>query len=254
MTQRFPARYVLLALFLAAAATTGSLCHARDWWTLWAVWTAVAFVFLYPTLRPNTAWMGPVVTRFRTDRREVWLTIDDGPDPEQTPQILALLARHGAKATFFVIGERAHRHPELVEAIVRAGHTVGNHTFSHPAKSWWIVQPTRVAREIDSCTVALGQHSSGLFRAPVGMANSFVFSALRRRGMELIGWSARGFDAIEADPEKVVGRIWKGIAPGAIVLLHEGYPGNPEGLALLLDRLAVEGYGCIVPEREQYVG
>ena len=208
--------------------------------------------------------MGPVAARFRTERREVWLTIDDGPDPEDTPRMLAILAQHGARATFFLIGDRARRHPELVRTILREGHIVGNHTFSHPVAMFWMAHPARVAREIDTCAASLraasGKAASAhaLFRAPVGMANPFVFAALQRRGMALVGWSARGFDAVEADSEMVVSRIWQTVRPGAIILLHEGHrwPGkeavNPRTLALLLDRLAGAGYACVVPRWDQF--
>src|SRR5882757_7713989 len=89
----------------------------------------------------NCAWFGPVVTRFATPRREVWLTIDDGPDPEDTPQLLTLLATHDAHATFFVIGERAAAHPALIRAITDAGHEVAHHTYTHPLRTFWYASP-----------------------------------------------------------------------------------------------------------------
>src|SRR5882757_3247428 len=88
--------------------------------------------------------------RFATPRREVWLTIDDGPDPEDTPQLLALLAAHGARATFFVIGEKAAAHPALIRAITAAGHDVAHHTHTHPLGTFWCATPARVARELDA--------------------------------------------------------------------------------------------------------
>src|SRR5580704_4313056 len=82
---------------------------------------------LYCLLAPSSQRLLPVRTRFATERREVLLTIDDGPDPEDTPRILALLDRFGARAAFFLIGEKAARHPELVAEILRRGHEVGHH-------------------------------------------------------------------------------------------------------------------------------
>src|SRR5690348_16641249 len=94
-------------------------------------------LLLYPTLVATCQWWGPVVTRFETPRREVWLTIDDGPDPVHTSQLLALLREFNAKATFFVIGKRAAQFPELLTAIRDAGHEVANHTATHPSASFW---------------------------------------------------------------------------------------------------------------------
>ena len=93
-------------------------------------------LLLYPTLRPNVLWLGPVITRFETNAREVWLTIDDGPG-DDTPAILELLARTQTRATFFVKGQFAQQKPDLIRAIVNAGHSIGNHSYSHPSATFW---------------------------------------------------------------------------------------------------------------------
>src|SRR5262249_18320441 len=138
----------------------------------------------------NCAWFGPVVTEFATERREVWLTIDDGPDPEDTPRLLDLLDEAGAKATFFLIGDRAQRYRSLVGNIVRRGHGLGNHTQTHPTGSFWAAGPRRAQREIQAAQSSIG-HPTSLFRAPVGMANIFVHRAARENGLTMIGWSIR---------------------------------------------------------------
>ncbi|MEO5719698.1 MAG: polysaccharide deacetylase family protein, partial [Chthoniobacterales bacterium] len=106
-------------------------------------------LILFPTLVANCQWLGPVVTRFETREREVWLTIDDGPDPIHTPRLLEILQRFDARATFFVIGERAARFPNELNAIRAAGHEIANHTFSHPSATFWCLPPRRIASEID---------------------------------------------------------------------------------------------------------
>ncbi|HEX6159088.1 MAG TPA: polysaccharide deacetylase family protein, partial [Thermoanaerobaculia bacterium] len=83
-------------------------------------------LILYPTLRPNVQWLGPVVTRFRTDAKEVWLTIDDGPTGD-TPAVLDLFQRLEVKATFFVKGTLTEEHPGLVRSMIERGHSVANH-------------------------------------------------------------------------------------------------------------------------------
>jgi peptidoglycan/xylan/chitin deacetylase (PgdA/CDA1 family) len=213
---------------------------------------------LYPTLRPRCQWLGPVITRFGTARHEVWLTIDDGPDPDDTPATLELLAQYEARATFFVTGVRAARHPQLVAMIVARGHGVANHSYTHPSGSFWCLFPRHIASEVDRCNAVLERLTGSrpvLFRAPVGMKNPFVHPILARRRMRLVGWSARGFDGVpHTTPEHVVARIEPRLSPGAIVLLHQGKrlaDGRSLGietLRLLLHRLRAHGYSTVIPD------
>ena len=217
---------------------------------------------LYGTLRANSRLFGPVATRFAPAGDEVWLTIDDGPHREDTPRILDLLDAAAARATFFVRGDRARAHPELIAKIHARGHQLGNHTFSHPQATCWCLPPRRAAQEIASCNEALCEitgESPRLFRAPVGMANPFMHREARANGLRMIGWSARGFDGVvaRAEPARVVRRIFAGLRPGAIVLLHEGRVGrngeplNVRGLQLLLEGLSQRGWRCVLPNDEQ---
>ena len=150
-------------------------------------------LLLYPTLYPHSQWWGPVIRSFATSEKEVWMTIDDGPTPEHTGEILDLLDRYEARATFFVIGDRAKKFPELVEKIRGRGHEVANHTLTHPSHTFWRASESRIFAEIDGCDEALArglQRGRSFFRAPVGHKNLLVHPVLRRRGMLLIGWTA----------------------------------------------------------------
>lgn len=210
-------------------------------------------LLLYPTLRPNVQWLGPVVTHFATDANHVWLTVDDGPT-DDTPAVLDLFERHGVKATFFVKGVLAEEKPELMQAIVARGHTVANHTHTHPAGSFWCALPGRVAAELDGCNRALARvtgSASRWFRAPVGMKNPAVHPALARRNMRLIGWTARGFDAVLQDPEQILGRILPELRPGAIIVLHQGREHSLRVLERVIVALKERGYAFIVPRDEQ---
>lgn len=215
-------------------------------------------------LRPNNALLGPVVTRFEPDagRREVWLTIDDGPDPVDSPRLLDALERHRARATFFLCGARARVNPGLVRTILARGHAVANHTDTHPSSSFWALPPGRVAREVDLCNRTLADLSPDravprLFRAPVGMQNFFLGPLLTARGMRLVGWSARGLDGVPRPPAAVVARLLRGLRPGAILLLHEGRRGpagerlNVLALERLLPALRERGYAAVLPREEQ---
>jgi peptidoglycan/xylan/chitin deacetylase (PgdA/CDA1 family) len=186
-----------------------------------------------------------------TERR-VWLTSDDGPS-DDTRALLDLLDAHGARATFFLVGARAEARPGLAREIAARGHGIGNHSHTHPSAWFWALGPKRMREEIARCQAAL-QAVTGVeprwFRAVVGMANPFTAAPLQAHGLARAAWSARGFDAMEADPGKVVARIERDLAPGAIVLLHEGarHGRNVEAVALLLQRLDTLGYGTVLPE------
>ena len=220
------------------------------------------FFIVYPAIRANCRWFGPVVTRFRTQKNAVWLTIDDGPHPEDTPQLLRLLKKNNASATFFVIGRRAQKYPELARAILSDGHTLANHTQTHPALFFWSFLETRFKREMDQCTETL-QKATGeqprWFRAPAGMANLFLHFLLCDRNMRLIGWSARGFDGLFHNTETMARRIYRSVRPGAIILLHEGRrdrQGRPINLLLaenILTGLKAKGYVFVVPDEKDFL-
>lgn len=249
------APWLRAGLALGAGVGAGLLAAGRPRAALLALGAAHA-TFCATAAVPNHAVTGPLVRRFRPRGRQVWLTLDDGPDPRATPEILDVLARHGARATFFLVGERAARHPRLAREVVAAGNSVGNHSHSHPAASFWTAGPRRVAAEIDRANLAIasatGRDAPAYFRPPVGMANVFVEPALRVRGMRRIGWSARAFDTRRQDPVAMVDRLVAAAAPGAIFLLHErGATAGPAILDRFLTRLAVLGFEAIVPADDQ---
>lgn len=218
-----------------------------------AIMAASHLVLVYATLRPNVQWLGPVITHFRTASNEVWLTIDDGP-ADDTPAVLEILARYGAKATFFVKGTLAASHPEFVRAMVDAGHTVANHSHTHPSATFWCLPRRAIAREIQSCNDTLRSIAGSeprWFRAPVGMKNPGVHPELAKRGMRLIGWSARGFDGVMSNTPRVIDRIAKEATPGGILVVHQGLPQSPAVIEGIVATLKSRGYEFVVPADEQ---
>lgn len=209
------------------------------------------WLLVFPGVVRNSRWFGPVERDFPTNESLVRLTLDDGPDPRQTPQILDLLAKRKIRAEFFVIGKKVAAHPDLCRCIRDEGHAIQNHTFSHPSATFWAAGPSRARREISRCSTAI-LNATGVtptrFRAPVGMANPFVHLAARELGLSLCGWSASGNDGVPHDPARVVKKITSALRPGAIILMHDSHlPGLREGqractLEALLDSVENNGF------------
>ncbi len=214
-------------------------------------------IYLAGTLWPCSGCFAPVVRRFTTRHNEVWITLDDGPDPQLTPRTLEVLERHNARATFFVIGREALRHPGLLRQIADAGHAVANHTYSHPSRSFWCRPSWWIARDVDRCTRAieteLHEHAT-LFRPPVGMTSPAVEPVMGKRGLRIVGWSVRGVDAKSGTPQEIAQRVLRKVRPGAIILLHpERRSESVEALELILAGLQERGYHCVIPEPDQFV-
>ncbi len=247
---RHPRAWIWLAL-------VSQLGVVALWWQFgWGIGLVALFathlLFVWGTLMPQSPLFSPVLVRLPTREKQVWLTIDDGPSAE-TPALLDLLDRHEAKATFFLVADRAVAHPELAREILRRGHGIGNHSRSHPQAWFWALGPRRMAAEIGQSQAILrditGQ-APRWFRAVVGMANPFVSMPLQQHGLARVAWSARGFDGVRGEPVEVVARIVAKLQPGAIVLLHEGAP-HGNNLAIIegvLEAMRERGYTAILPE------
>lgn len=208
---------------------------------------------------PRAQGLCDVVTDFVTDQKEVWLTIDDGPDAQDTPAILDLLKVHGAKATFFMIGERAARYPDIVEQVIAAGHSIGTHTHTHPMRTYWIAGRRRVCQELDHSLAVLNRPNQAvaLYRSPVGFKNFFLRRALLERGLQCVAWTIRSGDGLGKDPAAIVARVERELRPGAILLMHEGGTVAPkvrvEAIRGVLEMLKREGYRCVLPDVSTYI-
>jgi peptidoglycan/xylan/chitin deacetylase (PgdA/CDA1 family) len=220
--------------------------HTRIWG--FVIMALLHALWLYPTLSANVQWFGPVITRFSADGRQVWLTIDDGPS-DDTAQILELFASRSVRATFFLKGVLAEAKPNLVRSIVAAGHTIGNHSYTHPSATFWCLPAPWIEEEIDRCNSVIGHVPH--FRAPVGMKNPAVHKLLASRGMRLIGWSARGFDGVKAEADRVVARIVSSVQPGAIIVMHQGLPQSAQSVERVVDELQRAGYAFVIPEESR---
>ena len=209
-------------------------------------------------LWPRSRWLGPNWTRLPAtaiSRLQIALTIDDGPDPIVTPQVLDVLDRYAARATFFCIGENALRHPALCREIVRRGHAVENHS-QHHRHHFSLMGPSGLLREVraaqDTLLTITGERPI-FFRAPAGLRNPFLAPVLTRLGLHLASWSVRGFDTRITDSARVTKTLLRGLTAGAIVLLHDGHAartasGTPvilEVLPAVLDAAGAAGLQAV---------
>lgn len=210
--------------------------------------------FAYAVMKPSCNWFGPVVTRFKPRGREVWLTIDDGPAGSATEALSEAMQQRGVRATFFVKGSNLEAHPDTARLVIGAGHTLANHTHTHPAHCFAWLRPAALRREVDRCNAALGRvgvERPRWFRSPVGLKHTRLHPTLAARGMRLIGWSTRSGDGLRCDPEAVARRVVREVHPGAILLLHEGRPRSNEAILRVIDELHQLGYIFVIPHDEQ---
>jgi peptidoglycan-N-acetylglucosamine deacetylase len=249
-----PTPLLLGSLALHAAGAAAVAADPRRWRTVAGLLVANHVALAAVSLWPRSQALGPNLLRLpeaAARRGEVALTFDDGPDPRVTPRVLDLLDRASMKATFFVIGRHARLYPEIAAEIARRGHRVENHTDTHP--HLFACYPAGLLRrEVEGAQgaieVATGRRPR-LFRAPAGLRNPLLEWVLHRAGLRLVAWTRRGFDAVDQDPAAIARRLLGGLAPGDVLLLHDGRAsgrpgGNPvvlEALPRVLDALAARG-------------
>jgi peptidoglycan/xylan/chitin deacetylase (PgdA/CDA1 family) len=167
----------------------------------------------------------PIISRGRTGQPLVALTFDDGPDPITTPLLLERLAAHHAPATFFVTGRRAAAHPELIQAILSAGHTLGNHSFSHDTLAAF-KGSRRIFAEIAETQRLLIQMGVTplLYRPPVGITYPGLKMVLLRLGLTTVTFSCRARDGGNRSLGRLAGRILRRVRPDDIIMLHDSRP------------------------------
>jgi len=203
------------------------LSYPKNWpWSL-GVLAANHGILTAAGLWPRSRLLGPNWTRLpaaSAARGEIALTIDDGPDPAVTPQVLDLLAQSGAHATFFCVGEHVERHPDIAREIVRRGHSVENHTHHH-RHSFSLLGPGAMRNEILLAQESISRITGStprFFRAPAGLRNPFLNPVLESLALRLASWTRRGFDTVSADADVVYRRLARNLGAGDILLLHDG--------------------------------
>ena len=187
------------------------------------------------------------------DKNNIAITFDDGPDPVKTPEILRVLRKYDAGASFFLIGNKAEANRALVSEIHKAGHTVGNHSYSH-SNRFPIISVRSISEEILKTSAILEEITGRkvkYFRPPFGVTNPRIYRGLRGSGLEVVGWSIRSLDTSIKDPDSVVQRIIKGLKAGDIILLHDSTDHIVEILEQVLKISSQKGLKCVSLDKFQ---
>jgi peptidoglycan/xylan/chitin deacetylase (PgdA/CDA1 family) len=220
-----------------------------------AVAATAGLTLTYAALSPRSQLFGHTLIA-GNDPNEVALTYDDGPNDIATDALLELLARHNARATFFMIGSFVRQRLEMVRRVHAAGHLIGNHTQTHP---WLSFQSSRVIRdELRSCNHALEDTLGApihYLRPPHGARRPMVFRAAAELGLKIVQWNAMGYDWQPIPPDRIVANVTRGFEraqhhrTGANILLHDGHQqgigvdrsATVQATADLLQRFAQQG-------------
>jgi peptidoglycan/xylan/chitin deacetylase (PgdA/CDA1 family) len=228
---------------LHVAAVTAIAVRPHVWpWALGAV-VADHLLLAAVGLWPRSVLLGPNWTRLpavAAAAGAVAITIDDGPHPDITPRVLQLLDEHGAKATFFCVGEKVRHYADIAREIVQRGHTIENHSQRH-AHNFSLLGPGALLEEIGRAQESIQAVTGAapqFFRAPAGLRNPFLDPVLARLDLQLASWTRRGFDTVSRNPNAVFNKLTRHLGGGDILLLHDGQPGRvPSGQPMILEVL-----------------
>lgn len=219
--------FIVLALagIAASAALAATLGALGLWWLGLALGLLLVFSIVVGSIgcfSPNSPIFGAVLNGRRIDQPVIALTFDDGPSEDTTPRILDTLRARGARATFFVLGKHATQHPELVARIVREGHELANHGWTHEILMF--SRPSTIRRELEDTAGLLAAQDlprPRFYRAPHGFRNPLTSTIVSRLGYQVVGWSAGVFDTALPGVDVIVQRSVRALRPGAILLLHD---------------------------------
>jgi peptidoglycan-N-acetylglucosamine deacetylase len=172
---------------------------------------------------PCSGFHYPVICRGATDKMELSITFDDGPDAVGTPALLDILKKHGTPATFFLIGKKIAGNEELLRRIHAEGHLCGTHSWNH-SYGFDFFPPLKMRRDLVLCSDKIHEITGRrplMFRPPYGVVNPMLAKALRKLPWQVVCWSIRPYDTVRKDGQHVLKRILAALRPGAVILLHD---------------------------------
>ena len=193
------------------------------WWAL-----SISFIWLLLTMLGSglIGWnyhINAINANPETIQNHVAITFDDGPNPKHTPKVLELLQKHQAKATFFCIGKHIETYPDIFKAILKADHSVGNHTYSH-SNSFGFFNTKKVVSELNQ-TITLVNKLTGkkllLYRPAFGVTNPRIKRAVKQLQLRVVGWNKRSLDTTNLNEKQILARITKNLKKGDVILLHD---------------------------------
>lgn len=177
----------------------------------------------YQSMAPTGQWYGRTFIGLPRGTRNIALTYDDGPNDPHTFRLLEVLARHNVRATFFLIGRYVQQRPDIVRELARAGHVIGNHTFTHPVLS--LKSCAEIRKELTDCREALqnaiGEHSN-LFRPPFGARRPAVLRIAGELALRPVMWNVTGYDWNAPPAATIEQKCASQVRGGDVVLLHDG--------------------------------
>jgi peptidoglycan/xylan/chitin deacetylase (PgdA/CDA1 family) len=197
---------------------------------------------------PVTIWCGP------SSEHEVAITFDDGPSPVYTPQILALLKKYNAKATFFVLGRKVEQYPQVIKAMAQDGHEIGNHTFDHPRLTE--TAKRKCERELERTRLDLELLGCGnqphLVRPPYSAYDKQLTTYLTHTKRELVLWSLDSGDWKGLNADTIVHNVLDRVKNGSIIIFHDSDEKDEadrrptiEALKVILPALQQRGYRMV---------
>ena len=212
----------------------------------------------YQAMAPSAQWYGATFVSGPRRSKRIALTYDDGPNDPHTYRLLELLQKHNAHATFFLIGRYVQQRPDIVRDVVKAGHALGNHTFTHPNLAVASVIQNRL--QIEECQRAILEvagESPRLFRPPFGGRRPATLKIARSLGLEPVMWNVTSYDWQVPPAEKIVKTCVRQMRGGDVILMHDGSHDNfgadraqtVLATEMLLERYQAQGYEFVtVPE------
>lgn len=214
----------LLAIALLAILAALNFMLPVPWWIypivllLWFLVTLCGSFFIRWNFHLTSLHSNKTISK-----NQVSLTFDDGPNQEFTPRVLELLKLYNAKATFFLIGRNSEKHPELVQDILRQGHSIGNHTYSH-TNDFGFFGTSKVITELQTSSGVIEKITGfkmRLYRPAFGVTNPSIQEAVKKLKINSIGWSVRSLDTTNRSEDVILKRITSKVSKGDIILLHD---------------------------------
>lgn len=250
---------IITVLTLTTLVLCGVIFLETDF--LWFVLGTILFIYLgvtaYGSYQIQANYFINSVNRGK--KKSIALTFDDGPDPEFTPKILDILSDKNVKATFFVIGKKAEKYPDLIRRIADEGHTLANHSYSHHYLIAFF-STSRLAADLKKCndvlTGLLGK-TPVFFRPPFGVTNPFYSSAIKQNGLISVGWSLRSMDTRAQSKYALIDAVISKLKKGDIVLLHDRLSVTAEALPDIIEHIntkkfAIEALSAVI-NKDAYV-